>query len=404
MQRDLFIEHLRTALMQLDDLQALRHSPLLGLFDRSGAASNPVHLQQRLFEGIELVKDVDSPRAGHLYEILYYRYVEQGSQVDVAYQMGMSVRQLRREQNSAIELLAELLWQQMGGDQETEDAPPAPPRDQQAEEALQGEISWLHEFQAEASDFRQELERAMENASLIADRYGVALCTQLPPQAPAVPVPPMALRQALLTAMTAMIGTPSPKPMSGKSAVRITVDQPAQTSLRVTLRSEGQTAARSATAQERAMIQTISQLLAPFDAYIDLDEADGSAITMLLPSIESIAVLVVDDNPDVRQLLQRYVANTRFRIIATGESAQAISLVAEFGIQAIIVDIMMPGDDGWDLLARLRHHPATKEMPIAVCSILPQRELSLLLGATAFIQKPVQRAAFLNLLGQLVSP
>jgi CheY-like chemotaxis protein len=394
MTRGQFIEHLRTALMQLDDLQALRQNPLLGLFTQAGVAANPVHLQQLLFEGIEQVKEVDSPRAGHLYEILYYRYVEQGAQMDVAYQMGVSVRQLRREQNSAIELLAELLWARTAGAQEQRSDPALA---RQTDDALQGEISWLHEFQAEASDLRQEFERALENAALVAARYGVKLAAKLPPRLSPVAVPPMALRQALLTALTALISS------SANTVLRIAVDQPAQTSLRVHLCQEMPARGGGAALQDRAMVHTVARLLAPFDAHIDLEEGDTLAITMLLPGIESIPVLLVDDNPDVRQLLQRYAANTRFRIVATGESEQAIPLVSEFGIQAIVVDIMMPGDDGWDLLARLRHHPATRDIPIAVCTILPQRELSLLLGANAFIQKPVEQTAFLNLLGQMVS-
>jgi CheY-like chemotaxis protein len=399
MHRSQFVRNLRTALMQLDDLQALRQSPLLELFDQSGVASSPVDLQQLLFEGIEMVKGVDSPRVEQLYEILYYRYVEQDTQNNVAYQMGMSVRQLRREQNSAIELLAELLWDRVQTAVGVQSLPFTPSREPQAYQALQSEISWLHEFQAEASDLRQELALALEKASLIAERYSVKkLHSTLPAQISAVAVPPMALRQVLLTAITAMITTTSPN-----TTVRIAVEQPAHTSLCIKMWQESQSMTRGADRQERPMVETIAHLLAPFDAHIDLEDADACAITITLPSIESIPVLVVDDNPDVRQLLQRYGANTRFRVIATDKSEDAIALVVEHGIRAIVVDIMMPGDDGWTLLAQLRHHPETTDLPIAVCTILPQRELSYLLGATGFIQKPVQQTAFLNLLSQLVA-
>ncbi|MBX3000065.1 MAG: response regulator [Caldilineaceae bacterium] len=399
MYRNQFVENLRTALMQLDDLQALRQSPLLELFDQRGAAPNPVYLQQLLFEGIEKVREVNSPRAEQLYEILYYRYVEQDTQTNVAYQMGMSVRQLRREQNSAIELLSELLWDRIQSPVGVQNLPFTPYHEPQAYEALQSEISWLHEFHAEASDLRQELALALEKASPIAEHYGVKkLHTALPDQMSAVAVPPMALRQVLLTAITAMISTASPN-----TTVGIAVEQPAQTSLCIKLRQENHSVIKGVGQQQRSMVETIAHLLAPFDGYIDLEDADTCAITITLPGIESIPVLVVDDNPDVKLLLQRYVANTRFRVIATDKGELAIPLVAEHSIRAIIVDIMMPGDDGWTLLAQLRHHPETKDLPIAVCTILPQRELSLLLGATGFIQKPVQQTAFLNLLSQLVA-
>ena len=65
---------------------------------------------------------------------------------------------------------------------------------------------------------------------------------------------------------------------------------------------------------------------------------------------------------------------------------------------------MMPQLDGWELLGRLRQHPRTSYIPIVVHTILPQEELALSLGASAFIQKPVTRQAFLAALDQLTRP
>jgi CheY-like chemotaxis protein len=119
--------------------------------------------------------------------------------------------------------------------------------------------------------------------------------------------------------------------------------------------------------------------------------------------VGSISVLVIDDNPDARRLFQRYAENSRFRVIATADCDQAIALAQGAGARAIVLDIMMPAVDGWDVLARLRHHPATQHIPIIVCTILPQRELAGLLGATAFLQKPVSQQAFLEALDRLTA-
>ena len=55
---------------------------------------------------------------------------------------------------------------------------------------------------------------------------------------------------------------------------------------------------------------------------------------------------------------------------------------------------MMPGIDGWKLLGQLKHHPATSAIPVIVCTILPQEEIALSAGASAFIRKPTTRQAF----------
>jgi CheY-like chemotaxis protein len=63
---------------------------------------------------------------------------------------------------------------------------------------------------------------------------------------------------------------------------------------------------------------------------------------------------------------------------------------------------MMPEIDGWSVLAQLRQHPLTSHVPIIICTILPQEELSLSLGANAFIRKPIARRIFLDTLDEQI--
>jgi CheY-like chemotaxis protein len=60
--------------------------------------------------------------------------------------------------------------------------------------------------------------------------------------------------------------------------------------------------------------------------------------------------------------------------------------------------VMMPNVDGWELLGRLRQHPSTADIPVLVCTILPQETLALSLGASAFVRKPITRQVFLSAL------
>ena len=69
--------------------------------------------------------------------------------------------------------------------------------------------------------------------------------------------------------------------------------------------------------------------------------------------------------------------------------------------QILVIDIMMPGLDGWRLLGQLRHHPVTAPIPIVVSTIVSEKGLALSLGAVDFIQKPVSRRIFLTALDQV---
>ena len=400
MDRKRFVAALRTALMQLDDLQSLRHNPLLPLLAGEAGASGPRALQQILLDAIESLKRTGGTLALRTYEILYYRYVEQLTQKEVAFQLGISERQLRREQTNAIEVLADFLWQGRGLARQTSSLPARQPASAPAEGdlALNEEFAWLREgFGLETSDALAELTKALQEASVLAQHYRVVLTRHLPTESSFVAAPPSVLRQALLTTLTAAIMSAS----AGDLHVALTQ---AATDVVVTLWQTCPLAGEHPVFDHEApALRTASRLLAPFGGRVSASFSGPLRIDVAAPAVGSIPVLVIDDNPDARRLFQRYAENSRFRVITTADCDQAIAVAQGAGARAIVLDIMMPAVDGWDVLARLRHHPATQQIPIVVCTILPQQELASLLGATAFLQKPVNQQAFLEALDRLTS-
>ncbi len=93
---------LRSALNNLYDPRVLRPSPLLRALGAAPTADGPTWLRHTLIQAIDSLKPGDevppqSP-AQRVYQILYFRYVQQCSQEEVAEQLGLGVRQLKREQ------------------------------------------------------------------------------------------------------------------------------------------------------------------------------------------------------------------------------------------------------------------------------------------------------------------
>ncbi len=62
---------------------------------------------------------------------------------------------------------------------------------------------------------------------------------------------------------------------------------------------------------------------------------------------------------------------------------------------------MMPEVDGWEILGQLEQHPLTHALPIIICSVLPERDLALMLGAATYLPKPVTRSTLLAALNQI---
>jgi CheY-like chemotaxis protein len=119
---------------------------------------------------------------------------------------------------------------------------------------------------------------------------------------------------------------------------------------------------------------------------------------IILPAARQVVVLVIDDNADTRQLFQRYLTGSQYRFVGAEDAAEAWVLVDEMLPQIIVLDVMMPDQDGWALLGRLREHPQTGHVPVIICSILPDAELARDLGAADFVRKPVKKAALLSAL------
>ena len=118
---------------------------------------------------------------------------------------------------------------------------------------------------------------------------------------------------------------------------------------------------------------------------------------LTLPTDRQITVLAIDDNPDTLQLLQRYTANTRYRLLQ-GESDPARSLA--------LAEETMPDNHPAGCAAarhwmvgscsgRFRAHPRLGDKPVIVCTILPQRDLALSLGAAGFLSKPLSQRQLL---------
>lgn len=119
----------------------------------------------------------------------------------------------------------------------------------------------------------------------------------------------------------------------------------------------------------------------------------------MLPQIQ---VLVIDDNADIIHLFQRYVQGTRYSVVGLQDPTAVAEWIERIDPRILLLDVMMPGLDGWDLLTQLRLKQQLRRSAVLICSILPQERLAISLGADGFLQKPVLPQDFLNALdGQL---
>jgi PAS domain S-box-containing protein len=125
------------------------------------------------------------------------------------------------------------------------------------------------------------------------------------------------------------------------------------------------------------------------------------------PKVEGLRgekiVLAVDDDAQVINLYERYLQPQGYQVIAVTDPAQAVDRARQLKPFAITLDIMMPGRDGWTVLAELKNDIETRDIPVIVCSILEEEAKGFSLGATDYLVKPILEDDLLNALGRLNS-
>jgi DNA-binding response OmpR family regulator len=115
----------------------------------------------------------------------------------------------------------------------------------------------------------------------------------------------------------------------------------------------------------------------------------------VLPVHTRNPVLVIDDNHDMLELYDRFLSANHFQVFRAMDAENALKLAYQIKPSVIILDLMMPETDGWEILRSLRTHPEIASIPVIICSVLKQRDLALALGAAAFLEKPITESALL---------
>ncbi len=387
----------------LYDLVYLRTHPLAALLVSGSGLSRKDRawrLHHLLLEAIEELNP--GPQAPvfssewRRHRLMVLRYVDGLDPQSVADQLAIGRRHFYREQAAAMEAIAQVLWDRYAD--RTPQAAEAP-----ALEREEAPLDRLELLRVEAARIAQ----AARYTNLADVLDGVLSLWQeqlrerrlkvlaaLPKGLPSVSIQRVLLRQMLLGLLGYMV----------EREEQATIQVAASTEeegVRLSLAIEPESAVRPASSAE------VQESLSALDELAELAHARLRPILaksvvigfeLRLPTGSERSILVVDDNEDVLELFQRYLAPHRYQVVVARSAREALDLAQRLQPQAITLDLMMPERDGWDLLRDLLDRPDTRDIPVIVCSVLRQREAAISLGATAFLKKPVSEEALLRVL------
>jgi CheY-like chemotaxis protein len=113
-------------------------------------------------------------------------------------------------------------------------------------------------------------------------------------------------------------------------------------------------------------------------------------------------ILVVDDDLTVREVIGRYLERAGFSVVTADGGQEALRLARELHPAAITLDIMMPGIDGWTVLAALKGDPELSDIPVVLITIVDEKNRGFSLGAAEYLVKPVNREKLTGVLRGIV--
>src|SRR3984885_10257340 len=114
-------------------------------------------------------------------------------------------------------------------------------------------------------------------------------------------------------------------------------------------------------------------------------------------------ILVVDDDITARELIASYLSPD-YRIAMAESGEAAVKQARRLRPDAITLDVMMPGGNGFEILAALRIAPETANVPIIIVSIVDQKQVGFALGAVDYLIKPIRKRTLLETMRKYVRP
>ena len=113
------------------------------------------------------------------------------------------------------------------------------------------------------------------------------------------------------------------------------------------------------------------------------------------PAADASEILVIEDDPSALRLLREYLEPVGYRVRVASDGEQGLAMAAERAPSAIILDVLLPGIDGWEVLRRLKADVTLRGIPVVIATVVDERDVGLALGAVDYLVKPVRRDALM---------
>jgi CheY-like chemotaxis protein len=393
MELQTFTSLFKDLISRLYDRVAIETHPLAAFFPVPEEASprRAEVVQQLILDEVEQLRPegkeilVQSPE-WRPYLILQKRYIEGQDPHQIAKSLYIGDRQFRRDHSRALQALSLRVWQRYF---------------QAAARLSGGEATDLFEDQgtfelhAEELDLNEVIRGVINLVARRLEIESVQLELALSPSPLQVFTDRILLRQILLSLLNYVLH------LRVQSSISLQTE--GGRAMTIHIRFDADEQWPSIQNDERDSLEFARRLSQRLPAtvtetYPPQDTSGPAEIRLEFAVLQPRSVLIIDDQLAAQKMFQRYLGRANLEVIGITDPTQGLAMAQKIQPALIILDVMMPHIDGWEVLQTLKLDPETKHIPIIVCSAWGEPELARSLGAIAFLKKPVIQKDLLDAL------
>ena len=336
-------------------------------------------LRQSVIEAIESLSPgpgatFNSPNA-RLYNVVNLRYVEGLTIQETAYELGVSERQVYRYLRRGEHSISAMLWHKLHQ--------LAPSETKQ--NALNNEVDDVALILASVN-LSEILYRAEEAVAFLGRNRDVAIETYVEPSDIVMTTDKLIARQVFVNVLSSVMQECSSQTIS----VYLT-----KTNELVSLTLKYVPANPNSTFQ---LHDVTKRLVRRLRWQLALSEEADMSVVQLTFQASMPHILVIDDNQGMYELVNRYLTPYPVRVHFAPNGEEGMRLIKETQPELVLLDIMIPEVDGWEVLQRIRVEPHLRDIPIVICSVFKDIELAMSLGAKHVLSKPLQKHQLVEVL------